>query len=162
MSAMFPRSGLGLISLHAHAMQPMCPARKRRGFNVARFDILYGERKGKPTVMNFCTSPGFVCWPYSCEAFWVIEAGAVLLPYATTWVRGSHGPGLQQLGGSKSRRNHAVHLEQFHGPPVSPERVEWQPPSKQVAGMQSDAHPCGPEVGADLPHGVVGARLLCR
>ena len=57
-------AGVGNVSKEwsgPHSLQTVRAARKRCGFNVARFDILYGERKGRPTSMNFCTSPGFVC-----------------------------------------------------------------------------------------------------
>ena len=95
------------------------------------------------------------------QRFCVFEADTVLLPHAAAGVCGSYGPRLQQLGSSKYSYKHAVHLEQFDGPPVAAERFEWQPASKPVAGSHYRA--CvAPEVGVDLPHLVVCARLLCR
>ena len=34
--------------------------RKKRGFHVAAYDSIYGERHGKPAVMDFLSPAGYV------------------------------------------------------------------------------------------------------
>ena len=48
--------------------------RKRRGFNVAAYDIVYGENSEKGSSHDFLQSAGFLCSPHYNHAYMHIHA----------------------------------------------------------------------------------------
>ena len=112
-----------------------CALRKRCGFNVARFDYIYGQR-GSKKCMDFCSSSGFVSGPHARTFVFISEilaqASPFLVPSLGSWGDVPHGAGLLFLGGSEHGHNKAFHGEQRSWIPWETQCVQWKPASFAV------------------------------